>query len=294
MGAFENGSKITMIVTFLMTMVVKNQLNAMFSAIKKLQIIVHMVLVSLAIPAVAQIFFSYLLDICAFSLFPTDEIYTFLLDLPEQDAVSVNFDQVGYGTNFYILNVGDLFVIALSFPVNVIIANILLHLDSIKFKTKARNLLEPVYWEGPLALIEETYIITCISAFLGVFFYDKLDLTHYGGIFNFAVSVIMSIFCVVWPFAALFILLRNLDQIRERTPNTKLYKHLWEEVKIPRLTSNWSKFNSGYPGIMYQFYSLLRRMLLSLSVVALVKNPLWCCFVMNFTTLASMIVSGHT
>ena len=134
-------------------------------------------MVSLAIPAISQIFFSYLLDICAFSLFPTDEIYTFLFSLPEQAAVTLNFDQVGYGTNFYTLNVGDLFVVALSFPFNVILANFLLKINSIKFKKKAKALIEPVYWSGPLALIEETFLLTCISALMGVFFYDKLDLT---------------------------------------------------------------------------------------------------------------------
>lgn len=55
----------------------------MFSAIKKLQLVLHMTLVELAIPGVTQIFFSYLLDICGFSIWPTDEVYSFLFQLPE-------------------------------------------------------------------------------------------------------------------------------------------------------------------------------------------------------------------
>lgn len=79
MGKVEDGGKLMVILILVLKKAIKYKLNALFTSIKKLQIVVHMVLVSLAIPAVAQIYFSYLLDICAFSLFPTDEIYTFLL-----------------------------------------------------------------------------------------------------------------------------------------------------------------------------------------------------------------------
>ena len=92
----------------------------MFSAIKKLQIITHMLCVNLSIPAATQIYFSYLLDICSFSFLPTDEIFGFVFDLREVDPSSINFDQVGYGTAFYVLNVGDLLLAALSFPIRIL------------------------------------------------------------------------------------------------------------------------------------------------------------------------------
>lgn len=73
---------------------------------------------------------------------------------------------------------------------------------------------EPIFWEGPLALIEESYLITCISALLGVGFIYNYDLSNPGDILDMSISVIMSIFVTVWPFFVLIMLLKNADQIK--------------------------------------------------------------------------------
>ena len=264
----------------------------MFSAIKKLQIVVHITLVSLAIPATAQIFYGYLLDICAFSFFPSDELYTFAFDLPEGEPVSMNFDKVGYGTIFYVLNVGDLFLVALSFPVNILIANQMLKSKSIKYRTKGQEMLKSVYWEGPLGLIEESFLITCISALLGLWNYDKIDFMHWGELFSFVCSLVMTLFVCIWPFAAYYILLKNIQKISKKAPGTETYAHLWSELKIPRKNSNFYKFNTGKPAVFYQFFSLLRRLLLAISMVCLINKSLFAIFAINFTTLAAMIISS--
>ena len=131
-----------------------------------------MLLLNVAIPAAPQIYFGYLLEICAFSLLPTDEIFGFVFNLREADPVSINFDEIGYGTAFYVLNVGDLFLAALSFPLRVIHARILLKINPAKYKTKAEKLIDGIYWNDPITLIEEGFLITCVSAFLGIAFYD--------------------------------------------------------------------------------------------------------------------------
>lgn len=135
-------------------------------------------------------------------------------------------------------------------------------------------------------------MITCISALLGVVYYEKLNLSNPGELFNFLCSVIMTVFVLIWPFVVLYVLYKNFESIRIKTKSAKKYEHLWYELSIPKKSSLQYKYNTGYFGIVYQVYSLLRRLFISLTVVCLIDHSLFSLFIFNFTTLAAMIIAG--
>ena len=68
-------TKMNMFGSFFIQILVSGCLQKIFSAINKLQVIVHMELVNISIPAPASLYCSYLFSILSFSLLPTDDYF---------------------------------------------------------------------------------------------------------------------------------------------------------------------------------------------------------------------------
>ena len=67
-GMIKNSSKAAVILNFAMNMIFSGALQEMLSAMKKMQIMIHMLLINVLIPPTAQIFFSSLLKLVTFEL----------------------------------------------------------------------------------------------------------------------------------------------------------------------------------------------------------------------------------
>ena len=67
--------KISMFGSFVFQVLVSGSIQPLLDMISKSQIITHMVLVNISIPASASIYYSYLFSIISFSLLPTDEYF---------------------------------------------------------------------------------------------------------------------------------------------------------------------------------------------------------------------------
>ena len=75
-------TKISMYGSFLIQVLISGSLQVIFEMIIKTQIIVHMNLVNIAIPASTSIYYSYLFSIISFSLLPTDDYFDAWFQLP--------------------------------------------------------------------------------------------------------------------------------------------------------------------------------------------------------------------
>lgn len=106
-------------------------ISNLLASIKKMQIIVHMVLVNVSIPANAALFYAHFLEIVNFDILPTDGLYEYLFDLKEGDAISVNFEMLGYETIYMIKNLGSVFIFMMYFPIVAILAFIFKRLKNV-------------------------------------------------------------------------------------------------------------------------------------------------------------------
>ena len=61
--------------TFFMNLILQGSLQQLLAALKKLQIMVHTMLINVTIPANASIFFGFLLNILAFDVIPLDDTF---------------------------------------------------------------------------------------------------------------------------------------------------------------------------------------------------------------------------
>lgn len=103
-------------------------LNALISSIKSLQIITHLLLIPLIVPANAQIFFNYISAIVAFDPVDIQDWVDDYFELVQSDEAELasNFVQLGYESSYYLSNLGSLLLIYVV-QVAVILLIIMLH-----------------------------------------------------------------------------------------------------------------------------------------------------------------------
>jgi len=92
------------------------------------QIIVMLPLFRVALPGNSAIFFGFVMQLAAFNLLPTDLFYDkFLSEMKQAETgpINENFEADGFGSHFFLYNMGTLMVVILSMPFLVCICFIL-------------------------------------------------------------------------------------------------------------------------------------------------------------------------
>jgi hypothetical protein len=84
-------TKINMFGSCIVQVLISGSLQQIFELIAEFQIIVHMNLVNISVPASVSIYYSYLFSIISFSLLPTDEYFDKWFQLPHQTPITLNF-----------------------------------------------------------------------------------------------------------------------------------------------------------------------------------------------------------
>jgi hypothetical protein len=65
------------------------------------------------------------MKIAAFDIIPTDDIFAFVFDVEPPDAINDNFATVGFETTYFLFNLGSLAFALGSFPIFVVLSQIL-------------------------------------------------------------------------------------------------------------------------------------------------------------------------
>ena len=147
-------------------------------------------------------------------------------------------------------------------------------------------------WNYWYALVEECYLVLVVSTMVQLWQYSEDDLTFYGRIINFGCAVFCSPALFLHVFMVATILCNNFDSIKKMHPDTDYFNKLFEDLNIPTNVTNRKELNSGKHTISYPIWSILRRLILGVAVTTMTNYPLWCLFIMNFTTLTSIIIAG--
>ena len=74
-----------------------------------LQLIVHLPMFQINIPASTKLFFQSLVSIAQFELFPSENVYDSVFSFNDE-PVNDSFDAMGYGSNSGVKNMGGLFL----------------------------------------------------------------------------------------------------------------------------------------------------------------------------------------
>ena len=151
-----------------------------------------MPLFRITMPANAALFFRSLMEIAAFDFYDFSDIVHELLQIEPTEAIDVNFEQIGFESQYFLVNIGSLLAIFL------IYASCMPIVPMHKFckgscKKFCKNMHFAIYWRVLITLINESYIfiVVCVLINIQVFSMDSYGLT------------VMSVLSVVFLFGSL-------------------------------------------------------------------------------------------
>ena len=114
-----------MVVSFVISFLFNTVLSKIFTSIRSLALMVHFFTISLMFPANCLNFFSSLLPLVIFDVFPTtsimNDIFKFT-QLQEDPSLSFQFDQLGYRSMNIVENMGSIYLIIWLYPIAVLTA----------------------------------------------------------------------------------------------------------------------------------------------------------------------------
>jgi len=153
---------------FLVNLLLQGSLQQLFSTIKKMQILVHMALVNISLPANASMFFAFLLQVVAFDVIPTDGPYDAIFGFQESNPLTLNFELIGYESVYCIRNLGSMFLMFLLATLTGVILAITSISKSAKIHHYRGVVKEKMFWNGIFSFLNETYIILSVSFMLNL------------------------------------------------------------------------------------------------------------------------------
>jgi hypothetical protein len=116
---------------------------------------------------------------------------------------------------------------------------------------------------------------------------------YIGQLFNFFMAVIVGSVVCRYPFFQLYMLLKLFPKIQRENGFIKQRWHYWfEELHIPLNSSKLKHLDSGKFSIGYVFYTKLHQITLAYSVCTMIRQPVFCMFLFNYTALFAMILAG--
>ena len=128
-----------------------------------------MPLFNLNLPANAGLFFGFLTELASFNMLPTDSFYNFVfpsLQRADPGPVNDNFDALGYGSTFFLYNIGTLILAIIIIP-GLVAATALFKIFGFVSKLSKRlhfYLSRKLYWGHFLSLLFESYsaLVMCV------------------------------------------------------------------------------------------------------------------------------------
>lgn len=259
-------------------------------SMKKLQIVVHLILVNLACPSNAMFFYGILLKIVAFDVLPVDDYYDEAFELQESEAINPTFDNIGYESMYYVRNLGSMFLTFLLIPIGVIVLwPLKLCFKNHKVLQRRQKFIDGVFWNGTILFFFENCMVLIVSASTNILLLLSVNtdvqmystgefIQTWAGMLTLAVVLLL-------PFFVLgFFLINFTDKVQQREERfMSKYVALVADMHLER---------AGKLSLLHVLYQQLYRVGVSLSVVFLTSLPFWTLVVFNFGTLFSLIITG--
>ncbi len=192
-------------------------LNQLLGTISSLGIIIHFVCINLDYPLRMQLFFGGLFPLITFDPLPTDIAYNYLFEtqsFEDDQALTEQFDIVGYSSRLVYDNMGSLLTFMLLQPVSLIFAYITLW--ALKYTKKyprlidllkhtIRDKIDGFLYNGLIAFYSTNYMVLSVIGNITRKDFGKNDSLN----FSSFISWVLTIFSVSFPLILTFLLGRK-------------------------------------------------------------------------------------
>ena len=147
-------------------------MNNVLSQVRSLQIITHMMILSVNYPNSSTVFFKFVFDYVSFDIFHPDLLYERTLDLENDDPFSEQADDIGYGSTFILVNQGSipilLFVSMFSLLLYKVIIACTVEENGHWLRKWAIRKRDAYTWASFNDFYDEIYLTLCFSSGINV------------------------------------------------------------------------------------------------------------------------------
>lgn len=174
---------------------------------------VHLLIVNVDIPVNAAIFFSGLLNLVTYSLVKLEKPIENALHLTknELEPLNKNFAQLGYTSNYYILNASDLFLVAMMIMTILLFILLTSNVNNEKIKKIREYACSKMIWNGVLSFINESFLLTAVSCFSN---FTDLKWGNNGERFATLLCFVVAFFTLLlYPACGLLFFRKNKDSL---------------------------------------------------------------------------------
>ena len=174
------------------------------------QIIVMLPLFNISTPHNLEMVFKILMDIAAFDILPTDDIFGLVYKVEHTDPLSANFEAMGFESLWLIYNLGTLFLIALSIPIFMALLPAF-KLISFYFSCSDKvyeGLKKMLFWNYTIRILTESYTILIIGCMISS---TSLIWTNFAYSFNSGLVYLFYFILIGYPPLILYYMNKHYD-----------------------------------------------------------------------------------
>ena len=278
-SSISTSTKAVVVSNFIMNLLQGGTLSSLFGAIGKLQIMVHLLITNVRIPANAQIYFSGLLELVTYSIVDTEPLMRKWLNLTDGKDFNPNFYALGYHSVFFAINLGPLLFVGL-YQVLVLLFVVGTkrvtnpHVSRLRAKAKAS-----VMWGDVLTYINEGYIVFVLSCAMQ---YKYLDFGSRGTAFSSVLALVSGVILIASPLTNLGIMLRYRNDLGKE-PVKEKYESLYDKLNYESTTS--------LAVLLEPFLTQMRILVMCLALIYLDSLPIFQIIInTNLTTLTVIFI----
>ena len=196
-------------------------------------------------------------------------------------GINENFNSYGYSSLYAFENYGSATLIFVIVPVVLVLAKLIEITKISGLSEAADKLYKSVCWNGVLGYFFEMYLVLTMCGLMNLY-YIRFDST--ANVLNLLLTVIFLSVSVLLPIFYGYFYFKNLEAFIAGNKKIKeKYGVLVEELNY---------FRKGKAALVYPLVVMVRKLLLTAFILIFLKKPLFACFVVNFTSLATGIILG--
>ena len=128
----------------------------------------HLLFINVALPSNAWVFFTSLVSLVNFDIIDTEPISRKILRLYLDHPFTDKFDELGYGSTFFIINMGMLLYAFIGFILGLLLIPILAKINYSRAQTLKTKLRRSLMWGTFIDYFNESYLVTAMSFLISV------------------------------------------------------------------------------------------------------------------------------
>ena len=240
---------------------------------------VHLLIINVRIPANAQLFFGVLLQFVTFNIIDLEPTIRKTLNLYENEEIQDNLLNLGYVSNYFIINMGNVFIVMIYLVALVICYACTQRIKNHRFLRIRNYLTQGLFWNTILSFFTESYLLMAISSITNLRIFKH---TSVGTVLSGNLAIIGAFVLIGLPIFVLFFLQTKSKKLYLANYRNK-YGTIYEELSYKR---------EGKAALMEPFISLMRVLLLTLSLLLLKEYRYFQLFSSNFLMTTMIIYVG--